>query len=172
MASKLAEAVTARLGERGVDSQAMIRESQRVPGKRVGGTVYVHRSALERSRIPKDLVQRAMSRLPEGWDFAVVRWDSRTGEVAFLQSPDWDLAPEPEVGDLVAVLPDGSVRTRRASRTSPQIYHHKWMFVADDYPGFDVAESKARSRRWEALDPDRRRIGYKAYWEREVLPRL
>ena len=32
--------------------------------------------------------------------------------------------------------------------SDPYIYHHKWLFVADDYDGFDVEESKARSGAW------------------------
>ncbi|MCU0720689.1 MAG: hypothetical protein MUC83_13355 [Pirellula sp.] len=45
--------------------------------------------------------------------------------------------------------------------------------MADDYPGFDVAESKARSIRWIDLgDVDRSRIGRKSYWELFVVPRL
>jgi len=32
----------------------------------------------------------------------------------------------------------------------PLIYHDKWLFVADDYAGFDVAASKRRSAAWLA----------------------
>ena len=33
------------------------------------------------------------------------------------------------------------------------IYHHKWMFVDDDYNGFDIQESKRRSSLWrDAID--------------------
>ena len=45
--------------------------------------------------------------------------------------------------------------------SDPFIYYHKWLFVADDYPGYDVAKSAARSR-----------IGNKSYWEHFVVPRL
>ena len=50
-------------------------------------------------------------------------------------------------------------------KSSPQIYHHKWLFVTDDYPGFDVEESKNRSRKWVSLpNIDYSRIGYKKFW--------
>lgn len=62
---------------------------------------------------------------------------------------------------------------RRTTPADPYIYHHKWLFVADDYRGFDVAESKARSEQWIALgDVDRSRIGRKSYWEASVVPRI
>lgn len=144
--------------------------SRRVPGKRVGRRHYVHRSAVGQSRIPSELVEAAAEHLPPGWDYVVVRWDAGTGEVAFIRSPDWDEAPEPTVGDLVAVRADGTVRSRRVSPDRAQIYHHKWMFVAENYAGFDVEESRARSEAWKRLDPDRSRIGWKAYWEAKVVP--
>jgi hypothetical protein len=51
--------------------------------------------------------------------------------------------------------------------------HHKRLFVADDYDGFDVEASKQRSRKWLALDGiDFRRIGKKSFWEQSVVPRL
>ncbi len=62
---------------------------------------------------------------------------------------------------------------RRTTPADPYIYHHKWLFVDDDYRGFDVAESKARSVQWIGLgDVDRSRIGRKSYWENYVVPRL
>lgn len=30
----------------------------------------------------------------------------------------------------------------------PYIYHHKWLFVAEDYREFDVAKSQDRSVSW------------------------
>jgi hypothetical protein len=55
----------------------------------------------------------------------------------------------------------------------PYIYHHKWLFVSDDYEEFDVEASKSRSERWMALtDVDRSRIGRKSYWDEQVVPRI
>jgi hypothetical protein len=55
----------------------------------------------------------------------------------------------------------------------PYIYHHKWLFVDDDYRGFDTEQSKARSQQWITLgDVDRARIGRQSYWQEQVVPRL
>ena len=90
----------------------------------------------------------------------------------FRRSDDFDTADEPTVGDLYTVKSDGSTSFRRKS-ADPWIYHHKWLFVADDYPGFDVEVSKARSRLWLALDEiDFRRIGKRSFWESQIIPNL
>ena len=57
--------------------------------------------------------------------------------------------------------------------SDPYIYHHKWLFVADDYDGFDVEESKSRSDAWLALPQvDKSRIGRACYWHTHVVRRL
>jgi hypothetical protein len=55
----------------------------------------------------------------------------------------------------------------------PYIYHHKWLFVKDDYSEFDVEESKRRSLAWLVLDGiDKKRIGRLSYWTAHVVPRI
>jgi hypothetical protein len=47
------------------------------------------------------------------------------------------------------------------------------MWVADDYTGFDVKESKLRSLEWTSLpNIDRTRIGQKKYWDANIVPLL
>lgn len=92
--------------------------------------------------------------------------------MSFIASPDFDTTDEPTVGDVVTVSTDGASR-RRSQRADPQIYHHKWLFVADDCTGFDVAASKRRSATWLALDDvDKSRIGTRSYWDEHVVPRI
>jgi hypothetical protein len=46
-------------------------------------------------------------------------------------------------------------------------------FVADDYTGFDGESSKARSRRWMALNEiDFRRIGKRNIWTKNIVAQL
>jgi hypothetical protein len=138
-------------------------------GKEIGGAVYVHR-LYEAALGPA--VAAAKAHLPDDFDYTVVKYQARTGAVSFIASPDFDTAPEPAVGESIRVDAAGNVRRRRAS-ADPEIYHHKWLLVADDYAGFDVAESQARSLQWTALpNLDRRRIGRQSYWQTYVVPRL
>ena len=76
------------------------------------------------------------------------------------------------VGDSYLVRPDGTTKVMLASK-DPMIYHHKWMFVAPDYDGFDYTAAWERSKEWQGLKGiDKSRIGRKSYWVNKVLVRL
>jgi hypothetical protein len=51
------------------------------------------------------------------------------------------------VGRSVKVHKNGKVVDRKASN---KIYHHKWLFVRDTYPGFNVKASVARANGWRS----------------------
>lgn len=145
------------------------RSRQYGVGKEIGGAVYLHRSYETKLG---SVIEEAKSHLPAEFIYTVVKYRSDTATVSFIHSPDFDTIPEPMVGDIWIVFADGRSQLRRQA-ADPFIYHHKWLFVADDYDGFDVEESKQRSLTWMALPgADRTRIGRKSYWEREVLPHL
>lgn len=138
-------------------------------GKEIGYAVYVHR---DYEAVLGASVEWAKRHLPNHYEYTVVKLNQRNDSVSFIYCPDFDTAQEPSITAIVIVNADGLAR-RRLTLEDPFIYHHKWLFVADDYPGFDVAESKARSRLWIALgDVDRSRIGRKSYWDQFVVPRL
>jgi len=157
-----------------VRSQLLLKEitMKRKPGKKVAFCHYVHKSALKQSDIPNDVIAAAKIFIPKSFKYDVIKWDSRTDRVTFTQSPDWDTADEPVVGDRWTVEPEKETKFRRMNPNNPQIYHHKWMFVKDNYKGFDVEESKKRSEAWEKLKPNKSKIGYKKYWEKEVVPNI
>lgn len=140
-------------------------------GKRIGGTLYIHRSAIANNK----LVDEAIQRIPTTFDFAIVKINEKKREVSFIASHDWDSAHEPIVGDSYKVdMNTGKVTFRKRRKTSPQIYHHKWMFVDDSYDGFNVEESKQRSRLWQNsnIDYDSKKIGNLDYWNEVVVSKL
>lgn len=138
-------------------------------GKEIGGAVYVHKQY--ESLLP-EAVQKAKSFLPPEFSYTVVKFQISDQTVSFIQSTDFDSADEPIVGDLYTVKADGSASFRR-QLTDPWIYHHKWLFVADDYNGFDVEESKQRSLQWLALSNiDFQRIGKRSHWEDFISAKL
>lgn len=153
-----------------VEAVVLPRRSSRYGvGKEIAGKVYVHREYGD--RLGK-VVEEAALRIEDDFNYVVVKYDTRTGAVSFITSPDFDTSDEPTVGDVVTVSTDGTAR-RRSQRADPQIYHHKWLFVADDYTGFDVAASKRRSATWLPLDDvDKSRIGTRSYWDEHVVPRI
>lgn len=138
-------------------------------GKDIGGAVYLHRTYEHKLG---HAIAAAKTKLPSDFDYQIVKYDYRTNAVSFVQCEDFDSAPEPTVGDIVTVDAEGTVRRRRPPR-DPEIYHHKWLFVAEDYDGFDVEASRQRSLAWMRLEGiDRKRIGRKSFWDQYVVPRL
>jgi hypothetical protein len=138
-------------------------------GKEIGGAVYVHRRY---EHIFGPAVDEAKKYLPADFSYTVVKLTLANSSLSFVAVADFDTAPEPTLGSVITVRADGSCRRMRAPE-DPFIYHHKWLFVADSYDGFDVGESKRRSLAWLVLpDIDKSRIGRKSYWEAHVAPRI
>ena len=138
-------------------------------GKEIGYAVYVHRNYEERLGAT---VEWAKRHLPENYEYTVVKLNQRNDSVSFILCPNFDLDHEPAIAAILVVNADGATQ-RRTTPADPYIYHHKWLFVDDDYCGFSVEESKARSLLWISLgDVDRSRIGRASYWNEQVIPRL
>lgn len=117
-------------------------------------------------------VEWAKRHLPENYEYTVVKLNQRNDSVSFILCPNFDLDHEPAIAAILVVNADGATQ-RRTTPADPYIYHHKWLFVDDDYPGFQVHESKARSLHWISLgDVDRSRIGRASFWNEHVVPRL
>ena len=139
----------------------------RRPGKRVGDKVYVHRdyATLHMSERHLKWAEAIAEDTIEG--YTCVRINKMTGEVAFQFSPDFDLVDEPTVGKTVTVRPDRTMKITSQAQ-DPFIWHHKWMWVADDYQGFDVQASKERSKLWEehVTKKEKCKIGRRSYWEK------
>lgn len=142
--------------------------------KKIGTAIYTHSSNCEcLSKELQKMIDLAITIMVgagmyEQWLASVVyKIDTKNNTVSFIESKDFDTAREPEVGDAYLVNLD--TEKIKLIKAKGQIYHHKWMFVADDYAWFDVEESKRWSEKWQKILPNDRkiksRIGYKKYWE-------
>jgi hypothetical protein len=139
-------------------------------GKEIGGAVYVHRHYLH--CLDADVLAPALSLLPPEFQYTVVKYRFSGEAISFITSYDFDTSHEPEVGDLWVVYQNGLMKFISQSK-DPFVYHHKWLFVKDDYGGFDVTESRERSRRWLSIPGvDKTRIGRQSYWTAHVIPKL
>jgi hypothetical protein len=140
-------------------------------GKEMAGAVYLHRAY--EHLLPENMLLSAKKQLPEGWSYQVLKYVRATGDITFIECPQFDTADEPIVGDGFLVRRDGSSRLVRNPKDDPWIYHHRWMFVDRNYRGFDVLASERRSAIWTLLPGvDYSRIGRKGFWEKTVVPRL
>jgi hypothetical protein len=133
-------------------------------GKRMGSYIYVH-SAYKHLIVPSNILTGAENKaLAEG--YTCIRYNYKTEEVAFQWCSEFDTVAEPAV-DRTVVVRGGKVKTTTSNTDNPLVWHHKWMWVLDDYSGFNVAASKDRSLSWigKTEKGDSSRIGYRNYWK-------
>lgn len=120
-------------------------------GKDMAGSIYLHRMYHDMV-IPDENYTAAVKILEDAGyseeEFNCVRWDPKVSSISFQEAPDFDTAREPVVGDYVTVNYEaGKVKTGHSS----YVWHHKWEWVLNDYPGFDVAESWEWSKKWMSI---------------------
>lgn len=139
--------------------------------KKIGGAIYIHRSnvdSLDQQQLElvwERLEQLAKADYPcNSYEVIKIKGDT----VSFIECEGWDELREPIVGNAYNVKPDGSVKLTKKREKNPQIYHHKWMFVAEDYDGFDIEKEKAWSERWQSVVPKglSASLGSKNNWEK------
>ena len=138
--------------------------------KKIGSCTYVHHKGIRLlSKKEKDLILKALKIIPEDIriETTIVKVDPRNKKVTLIESKDFDTAREPEVGTAYNI--DIEKCEYKTIKPRGQIYHHKWMFVPEDYKGFDIEESKKWSDLWQSIIPKdktiKSRIGYKKYWD-------
>lgn len=142
--------------------------------KKIGTAIYTHCSNCESlSKKHEKLIDRAIAIMIDAdmynqWLGCVIyKIDTKKNTVSFIESKNFDTAREPDVGDAYTV--NLNTEKIKITKAKGQIYHHKWMFVTDDYAWFDVEESKRWSKTWQKVLPNDRivksRIGYKKYWD-------
>lgn len=147
---------------------SVIKRSKFGVGKLIGGFLYLHRNYIP--DLPEELQQQIQTAATylNGDDFNVVKVAMNTPDVTFINSPDFDSADEPTTGPYAKVSGENVKRGN-----SQAIWHHKWLWVKDDYQGFDVNKSFERSQAWLTIpDIDFARIGNKELWQREYVPRI
>lgn len=138
-------------------------------GKQMGNVVYVHYKYVH--VLPQEPLRKAQECLPSQFSYDVVKFNRKTGDFSFVECSAFNKEEEPAIVRAATVSANGAVVVREYGGCI--IYHHKWLFVDDDYDGFDVAESQRRSETWYSLpNVDRFRIGNRDYWEGDVVPRI
>lgn len=130
-------------------------------GKRVGGRIYFHKKYTSLIFSAARL-HTIIEFLPNFFSFNCVMYDMKTGRIRLDEAPDFDSAREPRVGRWVSI--EDNEMTEGSSNA---IWHHKWLWVADDYPGFDVEESFEWSKTYSAV-LGKAPSGNAARWEQQL----
>ena len=141
------------------------RSSKYGVGKEIGGQIYFHKDYVD--DICPNLYELAKDILEEEYhDFKYncLMYDKKKPDtLRFDEAPDFDSAREPMPGVMLSV---DTATGKIIKRYSPQIWHHKWLWVKDDYKGFDVEESYEWSKKW--LEKISSPSGYIDKWKAEL----
>ena len=138
-------------------------------GKFIGGRIYFHKNY--QHMFPELHGRIEVSKIIAGEDlingYICIRFDTMSDCVAFQFSEDFDTSDEPTVSKTVSVARNGKVLIKYSAQGNEQIWHHKWLWVMDDYKGFDVEAAKERSRLWlpHVKKHEKNKIGYRKYWD-------
>lgn len=147
-----------------------IKRSKLGVGKDIGGEIYLHRD-YEAAIPDQEALDRAKQAIKQEYpkfEYNVLKF-SRDGSFTFFNSPDFNEADEPTAGSYVRVSPELKLKLGKTE----SIWHHKWLWVKDDYRGFDVDESFKRSQAWLKLpNIDFTRIGNRAFWQKNYASKL
>ena len=143
--------------------------------KIIGKTYYVHKSNIKEledlllkknKMVEKSCLELNINSFLNDCDlnYEIIKFDSIGKRVSFIESNNWNNANEPDVGKSY-VYSNGKLL--KIIEPKGQIYHNKWMFVSNDYKGFDIEEAKKRTEEWNSIKDIKQhksRIGYKNYW--------
>jgi hypothetical protein len=144
-----------------------IKRSKYGVGKLIGGFLYLHKQ-YAKGVVPKEALQNAI-KLSNGFDFNVVKWNVKDNTISLFNSPDFDSADEPVAGEYMTITPDGKIK----KGFTKSIWHHKWLWVKDDYKGFNVEQSYKRSEKWLSIpDIQFSKIGNKDFWIKNYASKL
>lgn len=140
-------------------------------GKVVGNQVYFHKQYID--EMPdnvQELYTKAIKELPEDFSFNTLMYEKgvkgKPNRIRFDEAPNFNSAREPVPGNTFAYAEDGV--TKRGNSNS--IWHHKWMWVDDNYKNFNVDESYTWSREWTGTlkDTNYQKIGKEDVWQEEL----
>lgn len=148
---------------------SIIRRFKDNVGKKVGTSLYVHKLYADEV-IPKNILQKAediLTRSNPDFAYNSIMFDPRRGIIRFDEAPDFDTASEPTVGNYITVFLNQNNTSPPRKGYSDSIWHHKWLWVKDDYTGFDINKSKEWSRQWLAKlnEPAK---GSKLHWKSQL----
>lgn len=159
---------------------SVIKRSKYGVGKDIGDSIYIS------SIYIKDIIREEefykfinIGKNNEHWEEftnscpKILKIKKDLSSISIINSPDFNTSDEPYIKNWLKIDLDGTTKYGEANLENPPIYHHKWLFVKDDYRYFDIEESKRRSKMWLSLpDIDFTRIGYKKYWEDNIVPKI
>ena len=141
-------------------------------GKRVGSKIYVHKDyALD--VVPTEILwdaQDILHKYEPGASFNCICYDLKQPNIIrFDEAPRFDVDREPYPGVMWTVDTSRIDEGERCYRVgySDAIWHHKWLWVEQNYQGFDVEESYKWSELWLSK-VDETASGHEHKWKEQL----
>lgn len=158
----LTESTTVPL--RTINGSRIGRSTKYGVGKTMGGDTWVHKNYMDKV-IPSVILKNALRLLPKDFKYNTVKYTPSTGMIRFEVGENFDTAREPFAGACIKVASNGDVIPDKSN----SIYHHKWMWVLDDYTGFDVQASYDWSKYYLEVLKIVPKGGSQRVWDEQLL---
>lgn len=146
-------------------------------GKRIGNDLYIYSKCLPYGYYEK--YRKGLFEIGKKYGSEeigknhVIRFNTKNeDDISIMEVINFDTDREPIIGNSYKInLSSGEIKFTK-EKNNPYIYHHKWMFVSDNYRGFDLFASKLWSIKWKKALPQGKKItssiGYLRQWK-EIL---
>jgi len=144
--------------------------------KKVANCLYAHSSNVEELliNIPDNLKNDLKNFLTDNiYSFndinnIVIKVNTYKKTFSIIKTKDWDFKFEPIIIYSATFNHNGQLMYERNYKKNYPIYHKKYMFVAEDYNGFNIKECKDRVDYYESIIPNfnsiKNKIGYLDFW--------
>ena len=120
-------------------------------GKVIGGSLYIHKNYLETAfeddpRLEDDfnIAEELLREKYPDFEYNCIAYYPETHAIQFQAAPGFDTEREPAVGDMINV--NAATGEVNPPKYVGQIWHHKWLWVDNDYTGFNVRNAWEWSR--------------------------
>jgi Inorganic Pyrophosphatase len=141
-------------------------------GKRIGSTIYVHRTALSGlDETISDAIALAKSLAGDKARSAnIIKYNKSTSQISFLSYPDFDTNPHPALKKGIVV----NLKTKQIKEyvpgVNPPVLHRKETFVLPSYPHYQRFAKLTQQEESSGLLDKTSRIGTQEGWK-QVLGR-
>ena len=143
-------------------------------GKRIGSTLYVHRTAIDcLAERPANLLNQALEMLDESTaaSFNVVKIDTQASKVAFLDYQNFYSDPFPPLNLAISVDVLGKVERSRDYRKSnnPPILHRKELLLPLSHPSRQSFDRLTSELEELGLYREPHKIGHLKQWANRLV---
>jgi len=151
-----------------------LKRSEKGVGKKIDKNIWFHKKYIN-DFMTNEMFNYYIKDIPKSFSFDIIRYNEKEKELMLIKTKDFNSSHEPIIEDSykISIINSVKINYKKSTLENPLIYHHKWLFVKDDYKGFDVSESKKRSHEWKSVLGVNKelsvKIGRKLFWDNWLI---